>query len=217
VSEERLLLPQRTVAQAFTGPRGRKQVTRHTPPGGEGDVRVWFDGEEAHDAERRAAAALVADGYGLFLLGPMLLARHWSVERSLVMELDGAERLSQDGRHYQCDVLRIRMEPGLGFSSADQVALFIDVDERLMRRVRFTLNGLESTQGAIAEVELHDHVTRHGVRWPTRFYERLLRPLPLPVHNWNLAGLDVNRGLTDADVDGPAFSARAAQPAAALD
>jgi len=216
ISEERLLLPASTIAQAFTGPRGRKQVTRHTRPGGQGDVRVWFDGEEAHDAERRAAAALVADGYSLFLMGPMLLAGHWSVERSLVMELDGAVRISQDGRHHQCEVLRIRMEPGLGFSGADQLALFIDVDERLMRRVRFSLNGLGSTQGAIAEVELQDHVTHHGVRWPTRFYERLLRPLPLPVHNWTLAGLDVNRGLTDADVEGPAFGPRAEPPAAAL-
>lgn len=28
----------------------------------QGDVRVWFNGEESQDTDRRAAAALVADG-----------------------------------------------------------------------------------------------------------------------------------------------------------
>ena len=216
VSEERLLLPGQTVAQAFTGPNGRKQVVRRTTADLKDDVRVWFNGAEAHDAERRAAAALVVDGYSLFLLGPMVLAQHWAAERSLELQLDGVEQVSQDGARHECDVLRIRMQPGLGFSPVDDLALFIDRKERLMRRVRFTLNGLESTQGAIAEVELYDHLTRDGVRWPTRFYERLLRPLPLPVHNWTLAGLDVNRGLTAADLNGATFSAAAARPAAPL-
>ena len=87
---------------------------------------------------------------------------------------------------------------------------------RLMRRVRFSLDGLTSTQGAIAEVETFDHVSLHGVRWPTRFYERLLRPLPLPVHDWRLTGLDVNRGMVAADVAAAAFVGRAAAPAKTL-
>lgn len=130
------------------------------------------------------------------------------------MELNGVERVSMGGRRHDCDMLRIRVEPGLGFSRADELALSIDVEDRLMRRARFTRNGLESTRGAIAEVDLSDHVVRNGVTWPTRFYERLLRPLP--VHNWTLAGLDCNRGLTRAEIDGAGFSGRAAQPAAAL-
>ncbi len=215
-SEERLLLRERLVAQAHTGASGRKQVVRHTAQGAHGDVRVWFNGEETRDAERRAAAALVADGYSLFLLGPTLLARHWAAERSLVMERAGVERVVLDGRTHECDVLRMRMAPGLGFSDADDLALFIDRRERLMRRVRFTLNGLEATRGAVAEVETFDHVTLHGVRWPTRFYERLLRPVPLPVHDWRLTGLDVNRGLDTAEVSGAALRGRAATPAASL-
>ena len=211
-SEERLLLKEGTVAQAHTGPDGRKQVLRHTQAGGQGDVRVWFNGEEARDTDRRHAAALVVDGYSLFLLGPMLLAQRWSTERSMVMELAGIERVGE----HDCDVLRVRIAPGFGFSSSEQLALFIDRKERLMRRVRFTLDGLASTVGAIAEVETFDHVTLHGVRWPTRFYERLLRPLPLPVHDWRLTGLDVNRGLAAADVSGLAFAGQAVAPAAAL-
>lgn len=215
-SEERFLLRESLVAQAHTGPKGRKQVVRHTAPDTQGDVRVWFNGEEARDSERRAAAALVVDGYSLFLLGPMLLAQRWAAERSLVMERAGVEHLVLDEREHECDVLRVRMAPGLGFSEAEQLALFIGREERLMRRVRFSLNGLDSTRGAIAEVETFDHVTLHGVRWPTRFHERLLRPLPLAVHDWRLTGLDVNRGLDRAEISGVAFEGKAVMPAAAL-
>jgi len=209
-SQERLLTREGLVAQAFHGASGRKQVVRRDAQLAQGDVKVWYNGELARDAERRAAAALVADGYALFLLGPMLLARRWSTQRSLTMELGGIERVG--GR--DCDTLRIRMAPGLGLSGADQLALFIDREQRLMRGVRFSLDGLPSTVGAVAQVDTSEHVLRHGVRWPTRFSERLLRPVPIPVHDWRLAGLDVNRGLTVADLDGVEFSDRARAPAA---
>ena len=213
-SEERLLLRDGLIAQAHSGPGGRKQVQRRpgAAAGSQGDVRVWFNGEEARDADRRHAAALVVDGYSLFLLGPMLLAQRWSAERSMVMELAGTARVNE----HDCDVLRVRLAPGFGFAAFEQIAVFIDRKERLMRRVRFTLDGLASTVGAIAEVETFDHVTLDGVRWPTRFHERLLRPLPLPVHDWRLTGLDLNRGLDAAEVSGPAFSGKALAPATAL-
>jgi len=67
-SQERLLLRERLVAQAHTGPAGRKQVVRRSMPSTKGTVRVWFNGEETGDADRRAAAALVVDAYSLFLL-----------------------------------------------------------------------------------------------------------------------------------------------------
>jgi hypothetical protein len=191
-SEERLLLREGIVAQAHTGPGGRKQVFRRASTNSPGEVHVWFNGEEARDAERRAAASLVADAYSLFLLGPMLL-----VDRSLVMELGDVEWVDE----HACDVLRIQLAPGLGHARVDQIALFIDRRQRLMRRVRLTLDGLESTKGAIAEVEMFDHQTLHGVRWPTRFYERLIRPVRMPVHDWTLTGLDINRGLRAGDVE----------------
>jgi hypothetical protein len=181
---------------------------RLTPaPVAPGEVRVWFNGEEARDAERRAAAALVADAYPLFLLGPLLL-----VDRPLLMELGEIEWVND----YPCDVLRMQFAPGLGHARVDQIALFIDRKERLMRRVRFTLDGLESTKGAIAEVETYDHQTIQGVRWPTRFYERLVRPVRMPVHDWNLTGLDINRGLRVSDVEGPEFQGAAVARAALL-
>ncbi len=215
-SQERLLLRERLVGQVHAGPDGRKQVARPMAHGAQGEVRVWLNGDETRDADRLAAAALVADGYSLFLLGPMLLAQAWAADRSLVMEVTGAERITVGERDHDCDVLRARLSPGLGLSDADQLALFIDRGERLMRRVRFTLNGLDATRGAVAEVDVWDHATLHGISWPTRFHERLLRPLPLGVHDWRLTGLDVNRGLVAAEVNGPAFTGKAASPAASV-
>jgi hypothetical protein len=133
------------------------------------------------------------------------------------MELAGAERITlHDVGRRECDVLRVRIAPGLGFCPSDRLALFVDREDGLMRRVRFTLDGLDSTRGAVAEVDASGHVALRGVRWPTRFHERLLRPFPLPVHDWRLTGLDVDRGLYAAEVGGTAFGGRAARPAAAL-
>ena len=206
-SQERMLLRDAAVGQAFTGPGGSKHVARRVAPGTDGEVQVWFNTQEAHDKDRRDAAALVCDGYALFLLGPLLLETN-TTQRQLVMDL-----AKPDG---EFDVLRVRMTPGLGLSTSDDAALYIDRDQHLMRRVRFSLNGLESTVGAIAEVDCFDHVSLHGVRWPTRFHERLLRPFPLPVHDWHLTGLDVNRGFKLDEINGPAFGTKASVPAAAL-
>jgi hypothetical protein len=206
-SEERMLLREGVVAQAHKGPGGRKQVVRRNIQTSPGEVRVWFNGEEARDAERRAAASLVADAYPLFLFGPLIL-----VDRPMAMELGPVENVNE----HACDVLRMQLTPGLGHARVDQLALFIDRRERLLRRVRFSLDGLESTRGAVAEVEMYDHTTLHGVHWPTRFYERLVRPLWMPVHDWHLSGLDVNRGMRVADVEGPEFLDSAVNPAAPL-
>ena len=213
-SEERLLLADRIIAQTHVGNEGTKQVLRQGGHGTKGTVRVWFDGSgrEAGDADQRAAAALVADGYALFLLGPLLLAGTWTTDRAPTMEILPAETVEHDGRTHACDRLLVSLTPGIGLSDADQVMLYLDTTTRLMRRVRFTLNGLDGTRGAVAEVDTMDHVPYQGVQWPTRFHEHLLRPVPLPVHDWRLTGLDLNRGLTPEMV-GLAFKDRAVAPA----
>ena len=116
-------------------------------------------------------------------VGPALLSGR-GAGRALVMELAAPERIAVFGRATDCDVLRLRLTPGLGLSPADDADIYIARDDRLMRRVRFTLNGLDATQGAVAEVDTADHIRRHGVAWPTRFHERLIRPAPIPVHDW---------------------------------
>ena len=213
-SEERILLRTGLIGQAHHGPSGSKQVVRQRVADAAGEVRVWFNGDEASDAERRDAAAIVVDGYCLFLLGPMLLALAGPWQRRLHLERGPGERVQVSGVDYDCDVLRVRMAPGLGFAEADRIDFCIDRQTHLTRRLRFSLNGLESTRGAVAAVDLFAFVSRDGVMWPTGFYEHLLRPFPLPVHDWRLIGLDVNRGLTPAEIGGAAFEGAATRPAA---
>ncbi|MEQ1807623.1 MAG: hypothetical protein ABL900_19765, partial [Burkholderiaceae bacterium] len=193
-SEERLLPREGVIAQAHTGPSGRKFVLRRPSSHAFGEVRVWYNGEEARDSERRAAAALIADATRLFLLGPM-----WLAERNLVLELGDVETVNS----MPCDVLRIQLAPGLGHSNFDQAALFIDRRQRLTRRVRVSLEGLESTKGSVHQVDLFEHQSLQGLLLPTRFAELRMQPTMLPVRDWRLTGLDVNRGFSAADLSGP--------------
>ena len=210
-SQERLLLRSRMIGQTHQGADGRKQVLRQD--GQETtDIAVAFNGVQATDRARRDAAALVADAYALFLLGPMLLAA--MAPGRVIVERGGTEDIQAGDERRRCDVLRVRLTPGLGFATSDRLEVLIAQDDRLMRRVRFTLDGLSSTQGALAEVDTWRHVALGGIRWPTRFHEQLLRPLPLPVHDWQLTGLDLNRGVQPSDITISGFSALAGHPAA---
>jgi hypothetical protein len=192
------------VGQRHVGPKGTKQVIRRS-----GDVQAFYNDAPSGDRDALAAAALVADGYRMFLTGPF-----YFLEGNLSLETGEDETV--EGR--ACKTLVAVRRPGHGQSAEDRYLLFIDAENHLLRRVRFTMEGLESTQGAVAEVDFFDHKEIAGVVWPTRFYERLRKPIPsLPVHDWRLIGLDVNRGLTAADISGPTFSARAAEPARRID
>lgn len=206
-SQERLLPRVHTVAQAYTGPMGRKQVLWRRGSGAAadlGEIAVWFNGVRSTEPAAHDAAALVAEGYGLFLLGPL-----WLAERGLRMQTAGTERV--DGR--TCDVVDVWVSPGLGRVATDRVALCIDRSDGLVHRVRFTLEGFVATRGAVAEVDTFDHERRFGVMWPMRFYERVVHPIALPAHDWHLTGLDVNRGYGAFDVTGPSFTGAAAAPA----
>ncbi len=206
-SEERLLPAAGVVAQAYRGPQGTKQVfwqRARDASQGEGNVAVWLDGERSNDPLRRRASALVAEAYGLFLLGPL-----WLVDRDLPVQSAG--RATVDGR--DCDVVDAWLAPGLGRSALDRLSLYLDRSDRVMRRVRFTLEGFPSTQGAVAEVDTFEHERRFGVLWPMRSYERIAHPFPLPAHDWRITGLDVNRGYSADELRGPAFTGAAAAPA----
>ena len=208
-SEERLLPAAGIVAQSYSGTAGRKQVVwqrdaRSTLPAGA--VAVWFNGRPSADEPVLDAAALVAEAYGLFLLGPL-----WLAGRDVPSRRAGRERV--DG--LDCELVDVWLRPGLGRSPLDRATLFID-PAGLMRRVRFTLEGFAGTRGAVAEVSTFDHERRFGVMWPMRSYEAIVHPLRLPAHDWRIAGLDVDRGYDAAALSGPAFTGAAARPAAAL-
>ena len=203
-SEERLILGQDwLVGQQHQGPQGSKQVRRSAST-----INVAYHGEPSGDPTVAAAAALVADGYRLFLTGPF-----YFLTGNAVLALAGSETV--DGR--LCDRIVALRRPGLGLSAEDRFMLWVDRDDGRLRRVRFSLEGLASTQGAIAEVDFISHRTVGGVLWPVRFIERLKKPIPnLPVHDWQVVGLDVDRGLTAAEMGVAGFSGKAAPPAQPL-
>jgi hypothetical protein len=215
-SEERLLLREGVIAQSHSGPKGHKQVVRVNFGRDLSSTHVWFNGAEAHDKDRLDAAALVTEAYSLFLLGPSLLVVNQTPTREIEAALAGAAELKQDGHTHLCDVLNLWLRPGFGNSESDQAALYIDRETRLMRRVRMTINGLESTRGALVDIDTFEHRSFHGIMWPTAFHERLLRPAPLDVHQWRLTGLDINRGESAAELTGPAFTGKALPAAAPL-
>jgi hypothetical protein len=92
----------------------------------------------------------------------------------------------------------------------DRVALCIDAEHGITRRLRFTLEGFAGTRGAVAEVDTFEHASRFGVLWPMRSYEEVVHPLRLPAHDWHITGLDVNRGYDATALRGPQFSGAAA-------
>lgn len=203
-SEERLILRKDwLVGQQHEGPQGSKQVVRAA-----GTISVAYNGVRSSDPTVAAAAALVADGYRLFLSGPF-----YFLGGNAVLALAGSETV--DGR--LCDRIVAVRRPGLGLSAEDRFMLWLDRTDGRLRRVRFTLEGLASTQGAIAEVDFVGHRQIDGVLWPVRFIERLKKPIPdLHVHDWQLIGLDLNRGLSPSEIGATGFSGKAAAPAQPL-
>ena len=99
---------------------------------------------------------------------------------------------------------------------SDRVALCVDRADRLIRRLRFTLEGFGNTQGAVAETDTFDHQRLFGVTWPMRSHERVVHPIALPAHDWRIAGLDVNRGYPAQALRGAEFEGAARRPATPL-
>ena len=87
---------------------------------------------------------------------------------------------------------------------------------KLLRRVRLTLNGLESGRGAEVNVTFYDFKKIGGVLWPTDFDERVRSPFKLHAHHWNLRGREINRGLNIRDLKLSQWSPNATKPASAL-
>lgn len=207
-SQERLIPGAGIVAQAYTGPAGHKQVAWRRGDAQAGPrIAVWRNGQPDARAATLDASALVAEAYGLFLLGPL-----WLAGRQPQLALGGTERVNSR----LCDVLHAWVRPGLGRTPLDRVTLLIDREDAVTRRLRFTLEGFANTQGAVAEVDTFEHRRLHGVLWPMRSYEAVVHPLRLPAHDWHITGLEVNRGFSADDLAGPAFTGAAAAPARAV-
>lgn len=184
-STERIRPREGTIEQHYEGPAGRKHVLRRPA-----SVDVAFNDAPATDEPRRAAAALVADGYMLFPLGPLWLTEH----RALALTEATPETIEVAGTRHPCQVLTGHITPGLGFSPTDRLTLWLGRDDALMHRLRFTLDGFAPTRGAVAEVDAWAHAPFDGLTLPRRWHERLIRPAPLPVHDWHLTALTLDGG-----------------------
>ncbi len=190
------------MAQEHTGPAGKKIVVRAPEK-----ISANFNGSLSADDEAKRAAALVADAYTLFLLGPFYFNRP-----GVVLARNGEAVVDEA----MCDQVLAVLRPGFGFAKEDRVILSIDRATKQLRRVRMTLNGLESSVGAEVDLTYRDFRRIDGVLWPTDFDERIRVPFDLHAHHWKMLGLDTNRGLRASEITGSGFKNRAAHPAAPL-
>ncbi len=190
-SEERLILGTGLVAQRHEGVGGTKVVRRTGA-----EVSVLYNGKTAADDEVRAAAALVADAYELFLLGPFYFRR-----AGVTLAMAGEGRVGGE----VCDQVLAVVRPGFGFSEEDRVVLSFERRTGRLVRVRMTLNGLASTAGAEVDVTFSEFREVGGVLWPTVSVERIRSPFDLFAHRWTMEGLRINRGLKVGDLSLPAI------------
>ncbi len=197
-SEERLIIAPRRMAQEHTGPAGKKLVVREP-----GKVAVSYNGALSGGVEAKRAATLVADAYTLFLLGPFYFDRP-----GVVLARNGEAIVDNAVSDEVLAVLR----PGFGEAAEDRVILFIDRVSKQLRRVRMTLNGLESTRGAEVDVTFREFRNIGGILWPTDFDERIRVPFDLHAHHWRMLGLELNRGFRVADLTPSGFKGRASAP-----
>ena len=173
-SEERWQVASRTLAQEHSGPAGKKLVIRKP-----GKVTVAYNGALSGDAETQRAAALVADAYTLFLLGPFYF------DRPGVVFASAGEAVVDKA---VCDGVLAVLRPGFGLAKEDRVILFIDRVTKQLRRVRMTLSGLDSTLGAEVDVTFREFRTIDGIVWPTDFDERIRVPFDVHAHHWRMLG-----------------------------
>ena len=171
-------------------------------------VRLWQAGESINDPARLRAAAQQADLLRWLLLGPVALVDGGQ-------PVNWAEPATLDGR--RCDQLTLDVSSAPDGPGVSRLALFIDRDQGLMRRLRLMSVAEQGQPGAMAATwDLPEPITLHGQPWP-RLCQRVTPARGAgAVGSWQLLGLDRNRGYQAADVEALPFGAIAAAPAAAL-
>lgn len=179
-STEVIMPSRRIVGQKHEGPGGSKTVYR-TPE----SVEVRYDGAAAEADEILGAAALVADAYQMFLTTPFFVDAFGSKLRWVGTETVDGER---------CDNVVAVIRHGFGRSDEDLAQVSIGRETGILRRVRFTLNGTESTRGAEVDVTFRGHKEIDGILWATEYVERIRAPFKLAAHEWRLVSLETNTG-----------------------
>ena len=168
------------VTQVHQGPGGTKTVKRQRGQ----TTLVTYNGERSEDAEVVAAANLVVDAYSLFVFGHSWLAQQATPVRRLPERRIEGEL---------CELFELEVRPGFGDAEADVVIAWVSKASGLLKRVQFSLNGLDSTRGADADVTFGDFKkAADGSVWPTHFLEVVRRPFVFKAHEWRLTGLKLN-------------------------
>ncbi len=168
------------VTQVHTASGGRKDVSYRYS----GSTSVSYNGKKTTDREAVDAAALVADAYSMFLFGPSYLLRFGSG-----FQAAGTGRVSGKS----CQIVSGVLRPGIGNSRSDQFRVWIDTKTKVLRRVEFSINGLESTRGAIVDVTMDGFITaKDGSIWPTKFVEHVRKPVNMLAHRWQTTGLVID-------------------------
>ena len=195
-----------SIRQSLQNSQQRTEMTgRSAGAGGaptEGDVAPFIDPNQA------AADVLTTAGLRLLLLGPLAVldlatAVHW------------AEPDTLDGR--RCDQLLLRLSPGLGLMASSRIALFIDRDVGLLRRLRLVVDDTPGNWWGQVEVDFLDHFRLQGMLWPRRFQSPARWRLPgAQAQTAWLTGLDLDRGYGTEALQGNQWSGAAAAPARAL-
>lgn len=201
-SEERLLLNEQLYFANYKGDGGNKQVYR-TP----NEIKVAYNGEITRDEQKNSAAALTADAFYLFTLGPLALHER-------VKNWQRLPDTTEDGNGYYR--INARLAPGFGLSERDFVTLWVNKQSALTYRVHITLDGFDATKGAHADTTYLKYTEIDGFTFPTHFFERVRGPISIDAHEWWYTGIDINRGLTAQDLSINALSLKAKQPAIAI-
>jgi hypothetical protein len=168
-----------TVTQIHKGPMGTKTVRDLAPS----TTSVSYDGSVSNNQEIVDAAALVADCYRLFLFGAS-----WLKDNATDFRLIGHWKLH--GK--PCDLVACVVAPGFGNSRIDHVICWIERDTGLLKRIQFSLNGLESTKGADADVTYTELLATPRGIWPVGFVEFVRRPFVFKAHEWKTTSLVVD-------------------------
>lgn len=167
------------VNQVHRGPGGKKDVERSRS-----GVLVSYNGQVIENDSRVDASALVADAYTAFLFGPS-----WLMRKGENLKLIGEQKIEGE----VCDGVQGVLRPGFGFSEEDRFIAWISRENKQMRRLQFTIDGLASTKGSDVEVTFSEYwKASDGSLWPGRFVEWVQRPVFVKAHEWTMTRLSVD-------------------------
>lgn len=198
-SEERLLPLSQLYTASYRGEAGTKRVLR-TPD----TIDVSYDGAVISDTQKQASAALTADAFYFFALGPLALDNR-------VVSWQRLSDVTEDNKTYYR--INGQLKPGIGLSEEDFITLWVDQQSHLTYRLHITLEGFETTKGAHVDTTFLDYKTLNAFTFPTHFFERVRGPISIDAHEWWYTGIDINRGLSINDVTIEKWSEKALDPA----